>query len=156
MNIKEEFKYFLKTGSLKHFPYGMEEEKIIYLLGEPDEQVENEETSMIKYDRIEFYFYKGDKESKRLFGILIMPVSVSNNRSNLSMEYSWLDKELNDKQVRKHLIREGIAFDDSVSDYNKMDMVLKTEGEVVFFFSKQNHKINKVGRFLPMHAFEKI
>src|SRR5688572_2255234 len=153
MIIKEVFIDFLKTGKLNHFPYGMEEEKIIDLLGQPDEQVENEETSMIKYDRMEFYFYKGDKESKRLFGILIMPVSVSNNRSNLEMDYGWLEKELTDKQVRKLLIREGIAFDDSVSDYNKMDMVLKTEGEVVFFFSKQNHKINKVGRFLPMEEF---
>lgn len=96
--IKENFIDFLKTGQLSHFPFGMEMNIIVDMLGEYDELIENEESSMIKYDRIEFYFYKGEKESNRLDGILIQPIPIAANRGKLDMDYGWLDKKMDFKK----------------------------------------------------------
>ena len=56
---------FLKTGTLKHFPFGIEELRVIKLLGQTDDHAEDMETSMIRYDWTEFYFYKGEGKISR-------------------------------------------------------------------------------------------
>lgn len=156
MMIKEDFVTFLKTGKLVHFPYGMEKMAVIRLLGKPDEEIENDESSMLKYDRTEFYFYKGDKDSNCLAGILIQPIPIAASRRNLDMEYGWLDKTLDYRQTIDHLTKEGIAFKESSTGRHEQHKILITTGEVTFFFFNDPNRINKVGRFLPMEEFEQL
>ena len=154
--IKENFIDFLKTGTLKHFPFGIEELSVIKLLGPTDDHAEDMETSMIKYDWTEFYFYKGDKDSSRLYGILIHPVPLAADRFNFSMNYHWLDKKYDYAGTKELLIQSGVEFREILPQSAKQEKTLKTSGNVVFSFSKEGKNIESVGRFIPLEEFEMI
>ncbi len=154
--IKEDFVTFLKTGKLVHFPYGMEKLAVIRLLGKPDEEIEDDESSMLKYDQTEFYFYKGYKDSSCLAGILIQPIPIAASRRNLDMDYLWLDKTLDYQQTIALLLEEGISFKESSTGRQEQHKIIITSGEVTFFFFNDPNRINKVGRFIPMEEFEQL
>jgi hypothetical protein len=154
--IKENFIDFLKRGTLRHFPFGIEELRVIKLLGQTDDHAEDMESSMIKYDWTEFYFYKGDKDSSRLYGILIHPVPLAADRFNFSMNYDWLDKKLDYTGTKAQLIQSKIEFAETFSGKSKKEKTLKTKSNVVFSFSKDGKSIVSVGRFLPLEEFEEI
>jgi hypothetical protein len=156
MMIKEDFIAFLTSGRLTHFPYGMEKVSVIKMLGEPEEEIEDDESSMIKYDRTEFYFYKGDKDSNCLAGILIQPIPEAAARRNLDMDYGWLDKTLDYNQSIRHLLEEGILFTESSTGRQAQHKIIITTGAVTFYFFESPNRINKIGRFMPMEEFEKL
>src|SRR5687768_16487529 len=154
--IKENFIDFLKTGTLKHFPFGIEELRVIKMLGQTDDHAEDMESSMIRYDWTEFYFYKGDKDSSRLYGILIRPVPLAADRFNLSMNYNWLDKKLDYTDVKEQLVQSGVKFTEIIQVSSKKENTLLTSGNVVFSFMRGGKMIESVGRFIPLEEFEKI
>ena len=156
MMIREDIIAFLKTGELIHFPYGMEKALLIKLLGQPDEEIEDDESSMLKYDQTEFYFYKGYKDSNCLAGILIQPIPIAASRRNLDMDYRWLDKSLDYQQTIALLTEEGITYKESSTGRHEQHKIIITSGEVTFFFFNDPNRINKVGRFLPMEEFEQL
>lgn len=156
MMIKEDFISFLKSGKLSHFPYGMEKVSVTNMLGKPEEEIEDDESSMIKYDQTEFYFYKGNKDSNCLAGILIQPIPIAASRRNLDMDYGWLSKTLDYNQIIKHLLDERISFKESSTGRHEQYKIIITAGEVTFFFFNDPNRINKVGRFIPMDEFEQL
>lgn len=154
--IREYFIDFLKTGTLRHFPFGIEEWSVIKLLGQTDDHAEDLESSMIRYDWTEFYFYKGDKDSRRLYGILIRPGPMAADRYNLSMNYHWLDKKLDYAGVKEQLIQSGIQFTEISPESSKKEKTLLTTANVLFTFAKGGKSIESVGRFIPLEEFEMI
>lgn len=143
--INEDFEDFINTGGLKHFPFGITKSKVLELLGNSSEDFNNAESSMVRYDRTEFYFYHPNPDEGLLDGIVILPFSIA-DEGNLEMDYRWLNEELNYEQVKKRLVENKVDFEETT--HNSNDKIMKTKKGVIFFFFEEDMKINKVGRFV--------
>ena len=83
---------------------------VINLLGKAGEKIESRESSMLKYDRTEFYFYHHESGLKYLNGIVIQPIPISADKGNLRMNYYWLNKKLKYHSAKNQLELENINF----------------------------------------------
>jgi hypothetical protein len=146
---------FFRTGQLANFPFGLEKRNVITLLGDTEEQIENEESSVLKYDRTEFYFYHHKSGMKYLNGIIIQPIPIPADKGNLEMNYSWLTKNLNYLETKKKLKFESIKFIETIESAEDT-LVLRTDGKVDFLFLRDDNKICKIGRYLSLDELEII
>ena len=146
---------FIRTGQLINFPYGIEKRKVITLLGETEERIDNKESSMLKYDRTEFYFYHHESGIKYLTGIVIQPIPIPANKGNLKMDYSWLTKKLKFSNAKNQLKLEHIEFNEII-DRDNDSLVLRTEGKVELLFFRDDNLICKVGRYIDFEELERL
>lgn len=146
---------FFRTGELVNIPLGTEKRMVINLLGKTGEKIESRESSMLKYDRTEFYFYHHESGLKYLNGIVIQPIPISADKGNLRMNYYWLNKKLKYHSAKNQLKLENINFIE-VADKDNDSLKLKTESGVEFLFFREDNYICKVGSYLEFEKLDKI
>jgi hypothetical protein len=140
---------FLRTGELTNFPFGTGWKTIISTLGDnPGWTVmlsrKDKRPAIIKYDQTEFYF--NEQVNQELYGVLVT-YSQPADKKGLDMDYDSLKRNLNYRQVIDFLTRHHISFEERFSEYDTNDKVIKTIGQVIFYFS-DDKKLQKFGRFL--------
>ncbi len=150
--IKEDLFDFLISGELKNFHFGSPKSLIIDELGSNPDNYDDEESSYFKFDNIEFYFFHRNLDTPRLIGIVILPWPVGVD-GNWDVNYRWLNEELNYSQTQQILNQENIDFQEIL--VNEDDRALITKSGVIFFFFKEDGKLNKIGRFINIDQLEK-
>ncbi|GGG26187.1 hypothetical protein [Pontibacter amylolyticus] len=152
--IKLEAIELFKIGILSDFPFGTLRESVTAKLGEPDCVIENEESSMIRYDYIEFHFIHLNENVKKLDGIVIIPKHETDSPERISIDCDWFNSNLNYEQTMRNLTSIGINFKETVSEADKEEKVIKTSGNVSFLFFPDDHKICKAGKFVGIEEIE--
>jgi len=99
-------------------------------------------TALVKYGRTELYF----EENQKLWGVQITSSRQAPKRA-LAMDYQELKKSLSYNRTKIFLSKNNIGFEEKASEYDKNDRVIKTQGQVIFYFDN-NGRIDKFGRFL--------
>lgn len=139
---------FLRTGQLNSFKFGCTPQTLINTLGETSWTIPLDDNdnrpALIKYDQVEFYF--DDNKTQKLCGIQIT-YSQPGDRKNLSVEYGRLKQKVNYTDLKSYLQDQNISFTEKLSEYDKTDSVIETQGHVIFHFDNENN-IQKFGRFL--------
>lgn len=146
----EKISEFLRTGGLTNFPFGTDLKTITDTLGDnPGWTVaisrKDKRPAIVKYDQTELYF--DEQVNQKLRGVLIT-YSQPADKKAFDMDYSDFRRRLNDEQVMDFLTRHHISFKEECSAYDMNDQVIKTSGEVIFYFS-DDKTLQKFGRFLP-------
>lgn len=147
--VKENIIDFLRTGELTNFPFGSDRQTILDKLGNnPDWIVtiskKDKRPALIKYDQTEFYFNRQDNQ--RLYGVQVT-YSQPADKKGLHMEYGDLRQALDYGQTKDFLTRNNVPFIETSSDFDTGTQVIKTQGQVSFFFSDEN-RLEKFGRFI--------
>lgn len=150
---------FLKTG---HFgkngeiQYGMNRQFFIQLLGESKWTMKSRKSShpeIYKYDKVEFYFEKG--EHGRLFGIQIKPSINSAPLLKLRIDYHFIDPNLQFENSIECLKSNAIEFDlinFKYDDENAPQRIL-TSGNVELIFD-DGLILEKVSKFVELPKTE--
>ncbi len=139
---------FLRKGQLSNFNFCTRQQTIIEALGETNWTIPISETdkrhSLIKYDRVEFYFdYSIDQ---KLYGVLVTYTKPA-KKNKLNVEYGKLKQSISYSDLKSYLHDQNISFEEKQSDFDKTDVIIETEGNVVFYFNDDN-TVQKFGRFL--------
>ena len=148
MLVKENILNFFKSGKLEHIPFGTELDDLVSQLG-PAEctiSISQKDTrlSMVKYDRMEFYF--SYEEPQILRGVQVT-CSQACESFMLTVDYAGIDRSARYKEVIGILESNKIPFRESYSSANLSSQVIMTETGISFFFS-EGGLIEKYGRFL--------
>jgi len=146
---KEHIIEFLRTGELTHFPFGTELQVIMDALGDnPGWTVaisrKDKRPAIIKYDHTEFYFNAQSKQ--KLCGLQIT-YSQAADKKGLDMDYSELGQKIGYVQTMDFLAKHNISFEETVSEYDDSDHIIKTSHQIIFYFTDDN-TLQKFGRFL--------
>lgn len=141
---------FLRTGELTNFPFGTDRKTITDTLGDnPGWTVtvsrKDKRPAIIKYDQTEFYF--NEQVNQKLRGVLIT-YSQAADKKAFDMDYGDFRCSLDYQQVTDFLTKHHISFKEEPSEYDTCDQVIKTSGQVIFYFS-DDKALQKFGRFLP-------
>lgn len=154
MIIREQLKYYFKTGRLKNIEFGLTQEKLIELLGEtnwkfysgwkfyPSEV--DKFPLIIKYDRIEFYF-----RDTAMYGIMFQPIPAPTDRGNLRCNYHRLTRKTTIETVIQFLVKNNINFEEKPAYWDDEVRLLLTEGDVWIVFDCQK----KAGHYV-LHKTE--
>lgn len=147
--IREKITEFLRTGELTNFPFGTYRQAITDQLGDnPDWTVaisrKDKRPAIIKYGFTEFYF--NALRNQTLCGVQVT-YSQPADEKEFDMDYSELRESLSYRQVMDFLTKHHIPFKEKYSEYDPDDRILKTGGQVIFYFT-DNQTLQKFGRFL--------
>lgn len=140
---------FLKVGELTNFPFGTHREIITDQLGDsPGWTVaisrKDKRPAIMKYDQTEFYF---NAEAKQKLRGVQVTYSQPADKKGFDMDYDDLRQSLTYQQTIDFLIRNNISFEEELSEYDKNDKIIKTSGQIIFYFT-DNERLQKFGRFL--------
>ncbi len=140
---------FLRTGELTNFPFGTDRQTITHHLGtNPDWTVtisrKDKRPAIIKYGLTEFYF--NAQVHQKLRGVQIT-YSQPADKKGFDMDYGDFRQNLTYRQTIDFLIRNDIPFEEGFSEYDSNDKIIKTSGQVIFYFT-DNKTLQKFGRFL--------
>ncbi len=147
--ITETIIEFLRAGELTNFAFGTDRQTITDQLGDnPDWTVaisrKDKRPAIIKYGLTEFYF--NAQVHQKLCGVQIT-YSQPADKHGFDMEYGDLRQSLTYRQTIDFLIRHDIPFEEGLSEYDNNDKIIKTGGQVIFYFT-DNKTLQKFGRFL--------
>ena len=146
---KEDILHFLRHGQLAHLKMGMSLKEVENLLGpNPGWKVpisrKDKRPSLIKYDRMEFYF--GHEELQPLYGIQIT-YSQPASAQKLQVNYRKLINAPGRNELKDFLHSNKIPFQEITSPYDPSDQIFALESDILFFFDEEG-KLQKFGRFL--------
>lgn len=138
---------FLKCGEFSSLPFGTEKQFVLSAIGEPDWILDNADSSVIRYEQIEFYFQHLTSGLKLLDGVVLHPLDEAHKGVNFMMECEWLTNDLNIEDVKGYLNSLKVDFIEIASEADPQIKMLRTTGGVEFLFFPEDNQICKAGRF---------
>ncbi|MEO8147360.1 MAG: hypothetical protein ABI723_06975 [Bacteroidia bacterium] len=155
MIVKEQLKYFFKTGLLKNISYGLTRNELTNILGNTDWKHFSSNRDFFpviyKYGRLEFYFENKTKAAK-LNGVMFQPIPSSAINGNLNCNYHRLTKNTDIKKAIQFLKINNIKFEEKPNEWDNESRLLLTEGNVSIFFDCQktagHYLLHKAGKFI--------
>ncbi|MGZ5244206.1 MAG: hypothetical protein ACXWDO_08175 [Bacteroidia bacterium] len=152
--IKEELKYFLKTGNFKNIRFGLNRTELVNLLGNSDwlyfTSDKDKFPAIYKYGRIEFYF-ENRKKGSTLSGIMFLPIPAPASNGKLYCNYHHWTKRMDIDNAITFLNQNNIRFSEIINPDPEVREFI-TEGQVNIFFDCQEipgkFKLHKAGKFI--------
>lgn len=147
--ISENIITFLKNGELTNFPFGTLQETVIECLGENHKWTlslskRDKRPAMVKYDKTEFYF--NNHEIQKLCGIQIT-YSQTADKKKLEMDYNDFRHPIDVEKTKAILTDNHIEFQEGFWEFDQETKIIKTEGEIVLYFSDEN-RLEKLSKFI--------
>lgn len=154
MIVKEELKYFLKTGRFERICFGMTRDELITTLGETDWKFyvsdKDKFPAIYKYGRLEFYFNDNSKNA-RLVGIMFQPIPSPADHCFLKCNYHRWTKNTEINAAIQFLKVNNINFKEIPYELDEEVKLILTEGNVSVYFDCQettgHFVLHKAGRF---------
>lgn len=141
MRIKEELKFWLKTGRFKHFQYGIPRQQLLHLLGTPSWAFHRPEETQFPciygWGKFEFHFWEDEIDSS-LEGIVFKAYPGIPEKSNLSCNYHKLSSKTTMDMVVSFLYKYTIDFEEKPTRWQDgTEKLLYAEGQVEIIFDNQ-------------------
>lgn len=149
---------FLKTGtfdSSNQIHFGMERDKIMEVLGQPDGDMfysnRSKFPSLYTYGKVEFYL-EPDK-SGRLLGIQYSPIFFDKSHEKLVIKEGFINKDLEINNAVLHLEQAAIEHQLLDLKYDQdTSQIIETEGKIKLIFTKQGDRflLLKISKFIQL------
>jgi hypothetical protein len=153
MTLREDLKYFLKTGRLKNVEFGITRSQLIDKCGNTEwlhyTSSKSKYPSIYKFGRFEFYFDEGSKG--KLIGMMFQPIPTPAENGNMLFNYNRLNYNTSINKLKDYLTSLNINFKELDDEFDKELKLIITEGDVTMFLDCQNsnqYVLHKAGRFI--------